>query len=327
MRWLLPVAIWLLCTFAAAQPPTDYYDALDRSSEASLRESLHLIIDDHTRIPYTADAVDTWDVIASADEDPLDSGRVLTIYKNASYEKIFGGRGAYNREHSWPKSYGFPDDRSSNYPYTDLHALFAADSSYNSSRSNLPFGTCDETCSERETEAYNGVGGTLGVYPGQSNWRRGSNTTGTWEVWRSRRGDIARAMFYMALRYEGGNHGATGHAEPDLKLTDDLELIAGSNTGENEQEAYMGRLSVLLQWHTEDPVDGRERQRNDVVYLNQGNRNPFVDFPEFVGVLWGDDPIEIINGSDGSAEQTPAALFLRVLNTSQNTRMSRPVGK
>ncbi|MEO0324434.1 MAG: pre-peptidase C-terminal domain-containing protein, partial [Myxococcota bacterium] len=113
-----------------------------------------------------------------------------------------------------------------------------------------------------------------------SNWRDGNS----WEVWSSRRGDIARAMFYMDLRYEGGTHGVTGAREPDLRLTDDTSLIR--TTGTNASVAYMGLLSTLLAWHAEDPVDDRERDRNDVVYGYQGNRNPFVDHPEWVACLY-----------------------------------------
>jgi len=77
----------------------------------------------------------------------------------------------------------------------------------------------------------------------------------------------------------------TGSPEPDLILTDDEALIAASATGDNEPVAYMGIASVLYQWHIQDPVDDVERARNDVVYSYQGNRNPFIDHPEWVAKL------------------------------------------
>ena len=194
----------------------------------------------------------------------------------------------FDREHSWPKSYGFPLDNLSNYPYTDCHHLFAAYSSYNASRSNLPYDTCDGTCTEKPTEYNNGQGGGSGTYPGNSNWRTGSGSTGKWETWIGRRGDVARALLYMDVRYEGGYHSITSVAEPDLILTDNTNLIV-SDTGENKSTAYMGILSTILQWHKDDPVDDVERDRNDAVYSYQGNRNPFVDHPEWVDCIFEDN--------------------------------------
>ncbi|NEZ03924.1 hypothetical protein G4Y73_07140 [Wenzhouxiangella sp. XN201] len=288
-------------SFAWAQEESSYYETVDTSSPSAMRASLHAIIDDHTRYPYTSSSIDTWDILEIADEDQDNTGNVITVYRNASYAKQGGGNTFYNREHSWPKSYGFPNDGSSNYPYTDTHHLFIADSGYNSSRSNKPFDTCSSSCSEKTTENNNGRGGEGGGYPGDSNWTTGSYTAGTWEVWAGRRGDIARAMMYMDVRYEGGTHGITGVVEPDLVLTDDRALMDASNTGSNELVAYMGLLSVLLQWHDEDPVDLIEFQRNEAIASFQGNRNPFIDHPEWVDCVFR-------NQCDGTADTTPPAV-------------------
>ncbi len=277
---------WFCALPASAQAPPGYYDAVDSSNAATLRASLHGVIDDHQRFPYTSSATDTWNILELADEDPLDNTSIRDVYLNASYPKAGGGNANYNREHTWPKSYGFPNDGSSNYPYSDCHQLYLCDSGYNSSRSNKPFRFCSNGCNEKVTELNGGVGGGSGVYPGNSNWTGGSFTSGAWEIWMERRGDIARAMFYLDVRYEGGSHGVTGVAEPDLILTDTEALIASSNTGSNLSVAYMGMLSVLLQWHQQDPVDANEVERNDRVQSFQGNRNPFVDHPEWVDCLF-----------------------------------------
>ncbi|MFQ5424128.1 MAG: endonuclease I family protein [Phycisphaerae bacterium] len=271
---------------AAAVPPVGYYDSVDATNASTLRVTLHNVIHDHTRFPYTSSSTDTWDILELAQQDPGNSNRIIDVYRNRSHAKIGGGVGPYNREHSWPKSYGFRNNNSSNYPYTDCFHLFLCDSGYNSSRSNKPYRNCNAGCTEKVTDATNGQGGGSGIYPGNSNWTSGSFTQGTWETWVGRRGDIARAQFYMDIRYEGGTHGITGAAEPDLILTDNEALIAASNTGQNESVAYMGMLSVLLQWHVEDPVDDWERNRNDVVFGFQGNRNPFIDHPEWVDCLF-----------------------------------------
>jgi hypothetical protein len=96
---------------------------------------------------------------------------------------------------------------------------------------------------------------------------------------------VARALFYLDVRYEGGSHGVTGVSEPDLILTDDLGRIATSG-GENAPVAYMGELSTLLAWSAQDPVDDLERRRNDVVESFQTNRNPFIDHPEWTACLY-----------------------------------------
>jgi len=280
------LVVGLLAAGVHAQAPAGYYSAVDTTNADTLRATLHEVIDDHTRFPYTSPATDTWDILEMAQEDPSDPSRIIDVYRNSSFAKEGGGNSFYNREHTWPTSYGFPNDNSSNYPYTDCHMLFLCDDGYNSSRSNKPYRSCSAACSELTTDLNNGSGGGAGVYPGSSNWTSGSLTAGTWETWIGRRGDVARALLYADVRYEGGQHGVTDVIEPDLVLTDDEALIAGSNTASNEAMAYMGMLSVLLAWHQQDPVDAEELARNEVVFAFQGNRNPFVDHPEWVDCVF-----------------------------------------
>jgi endonuclease I len=278
----LPI-LFALAVPAAAQPP-GYYASVDTRNATVLRQTLHAVIDDHVRFPYTAGTTDTWDILENAQQDPANSSRIVDVYRNGSHPKQGGGNSFYEREHSWPKSFGFPNDGPDNYPYTDCHQLFLCDPGFNSDRSNKPFDDCSAACEEKPTLLTNGRGGGSGSFPGNSNWTTGSFDTGTWQVWRHRKGDIARAMFYMDVRYEGGNHGQTGFAEPDLILTSNRSLIRTSTS--NQSVAYMGVLSTLLRWHLEDPVDADEIRRNDIVYQYQRNRNPFVDHPEWAAILW-----------------------------------------
>lgn len=264
----------------AAAPPPGYYDTVITDTPLQLRTTLHEVIDDHTRFPYTASTTDTWNILELADQDPANAANILDLYRNRSYVKFGGGTGPYNREHSWPNSYGFPDDGTTNYPYTDCHHLFLCDVGYNSDRGNKPYGACASGSTERVTDFNDGEGGGSGVFPGNSNW---FNTT-LWQTWNGRQGDVARAMFYMDVRYAGGTHTITHVAEPDLIITDNISLIV--TTGSNASVAYMGLLSVLLQWSAADPVDARERARNDAVYGFQGNRNPFIDHPEWVNAIF-----------------------------------------
>jgi hypothetical protein len=102
-----------------------------------------------------------------------------------------------------------------------------------------------------------------------------STDSDSWEPPWFDRGNIARSLFYMAIRYAGD-----GAEEPALVLTDDTALI-------NSASAYMGKLSTLLAWHRADPVDAGEELRNDEIYwLYQTNRNPFVDHPEWVDLTF-----------------------------------------
>jgi endonuclease I len=271
-----PMASNFTLNFGVAGVGSGYYASVNASTSSTLRTTLHPVIDDHTKLPYSANgSVDTWYVLDRADQDPLNANNILDIYKNATYPKAGAGNNYYNREHTWPKSLGFPNDGATNYPYTDLHMLMVSDISHNSARGNLPFGNCAAGSEAFATIAYYGQGGT-----GQNNYRCGNY----WQVWDKLKGNVARALFYMDIRYEGGTHSVTGVAEPNLILTDNASLITASNG--NASVAYMGLLSVLLQWHAADPVDDRERLRNEVVYTYQGNRNPFVDHPEWVACLF-----------------------------------------
>jgi hypothetical protein len=125
-------------SFTTTGAQTGYYAGVVTTSASALRSSLHPVIDDSLKIPYTATTTDTWDALNAADQDPLNSGRILDIYKNTPYTKSAGGNDFYNREHTWPNSLGFPSDGSTNYPYTDVHMLMASDITYNSNRGNKP---------------------------------------------------------------------------------------------------------------------------------------------------------------------------------------------
>ncbi len=271
---------------ALADAPAGYYDSVDLSSKTACRTTLHALIDHHTVYPYTSSSTDTWDILESADEDPLNSANILDVYKNTSYVKFGGGVGPYNREHTWPKSYGFPS--TSWVPYTDCHQLFLCDASYNSSRGNKPYDDCLAGCTSKPAATYNGESGA-NLYDSDS-----------WETWQGRKGDVARAQFYADIRYEGD-----AANEPDLVLTDNQSLIVTTEGG----VAYMGLVSTLLQWSQDDPVDAKEMRRNDIVYSYQGNRNPFIDHPEWAEFLFGNG---VISGVEDQAPQIAAVTIDRI---------------
>lgn len=248
--------------------PAAYYASVNAVNAGQLRCTLNQVIRGHVVYPYTATGrLDTWDVLKLADEDPNNSNNILDAYRNASYVKAEGGNSFYNREHTWPNSLGFPSDTLA--AYTDTHMLYLTDIGYNSDRGNSRYENCPSGCTERVTLLNNGVGGGMGTYPGNSNWFNSSR----FEVWNARKGDMARAVMYMAIRYEGGDN------LPNLELTDNPALIVG--TPSSAQNAYMGLLATLIAWHQGDPPDALELARNQLVFSFQGNRNPFIDRPEW----------------------------------------------
>lgn len=278
LRAIPLVALGLLIVLPGvlrADPPAGYYAPAAGQTGPALKQALHEIIDDHERYPYSSSSTDTWDVLALAHEDPAISGNVLTVYRKSSVDADDHTQATgWNREHTWPSSYGFTDDGPCNYPFTDMHHLMPSDWDYNGARGNRVYDECPVGC---DAWPVDGVP--------DNNYGDGFGNTGSWEVWSGRRGDVARALFYMEVRYAGGTHAFTACAEPELILTDSRAQIV-SNTSNNYSPAYMGLLSTLIEWHLSDPVDDFERDKNDTVFLFQGNRNPFIDHPEWVCAIW-----------------------------------------
>ena len=276
----IPMSVDYVATFQVASGSLgDYYSHVNPVSPEQLRCSLHNTIKGHTVYPYSGGMQNSWTILEIAQQDPNNATKMIDVYRNRSYtiggdRAGTGGGITYNREHTWPNSLGFAN--SSLAAYTDTHMLWLSDTAQNASRGNKPYDNCASGCTELPTEVNNGVGGA-----GQSNWVKSPDgNAGSFQVWNHRKGEMARAMFYMAIRYEGiAAEDAHDGNIPDLELTDNRSLIViTSNTA---AKAYMGLLSTLLDWSTQDPPDAEEVARNDVIQSFQGNRNPFVDHPEW----------------------------------------------
>jgi endonuclease I len=191
------------------------------------------------------------------DEDPNNSNNVILLYKGTSQAKstFGGGPNDWNREHVWAKSHGDFGD----YPPcgTDLHHMKPEDASVNSDRGNKDF----DNGGVQHPEA-------TGCY-----WDADS-----WEPRDAVKGDVARMIFYMSVRYEGDN------GEPDLEVVDWVN---------SAPQPEHGKFSALYQWHQDDPPDAFEINRNNVIHSYQHNRNPFIDHPEFLILIY--DPTNAIN--------------------------------
>lgn len=258
------LGIWwvgMLAWQAWADPPAGYYASAEGESGAELKAALHEIIRGHTVIPYSSSSrPDTADALGVLDAPAGQSGVVRLIYsRRLEPVSTFGQSTGWNREHLWPNSYGLDDVQPA---YSDLHNLRAADMNVNSARGNKLYDESDRTDARFKEPAHAEAPAT-------------STDGDSWEPPDEVKGDIARALFYMDVRYEGG-----GVGEPQLVLTDDLARI-------NSAATFMGRMSTLIQWHRTDPVDAEESARNDTVWTEyQGNRNPFVDYPEWVEMIF-----------------------------------------
>jgi len=253
-RFFLFGLMILLQGISLQAQPAGYYDSAAGKTAESLKTSLHKIIRDHTRFPYTSSSTDVWDILKDIDEDPANPENVILVYTGRSQDKDLnsgvdsGNPDYWNREHTWPKSHGFPNEGDT--AYTDVHHLRPSDASVNADRGDLDFGNGGSFHSEATECRY---------------------TSTTWEVRDEMKGDIARSMFYMSARYESA-------ADYDLELREQIPTSG----------AILGILSTLLQWHENDPVSATETARNEQIYSQyQHNRNPFIDHPEWVAEIWG----------------------------------------
>ncbi|KRF39542.1 endonuclease [Terrabacter sp. Soil810] len=227
---------------------TYYASAIGRTGPA-LHTELHRIISSGVTT-LTYDQV--WTALKDSDQDPGNTNNVVEIYSGRSIAKSDNGGGVdqWNREHVWAKSHG--DFGTVSGPGTDVHHLRPEDVTVNSTRGNLDFdlgGSAVAQCT-----------GCL---------RDGDS----FEPRNAVKGDVARMIFYMAARWDGGD----GFA--------DLEP---NNLVGNGTAPHIGKMSVLRQWNLQDPPDAFEKRRNQVIFDTwQHNRNPFIDHPEWVTAIYG----------------------------------------
>lgn len=262
--------------FAFGQIPSGYYNSANGLEEDALKDALNDIIDDHTVFPYSSGGTDVWDILKETDKDTTNPNKVILLYTgwtmNANAE--YNGGNGWNREHVWAKSHG--NFGTSPGPGTDVHMLRPCDITVNAARGNRYFGEGDTPYTDPD---------------GPTDCKTNSSLD-LWEPRDEVKGDVARMMFYMATRYEGEN------GEVDLQLVDFIPTSAQSS------QPIHGVLSVLLQWHHDDPVDDWERNRNNIIYNDyQHNRNPFIDHPEYANLIWGSGTSKIDKEENNSGKK------------------------
>lgn len=229
-----------------------YYNGTENKKGTELKTTLHNIIKNHIDFSYS----DAKYILEYAQEDPNKKTYLIQFYTGRSVKKGKNSWGVggdlLNREHVWAASHGkFRGKRPMD---GDAHNLHAADASVNVTRSNFDFDNVP-----------------AGTYIEEADARYGG---GAFEPANREKGEVARTLFYMAVRYEGTND------ELDMEMADAI------NTA-NLEGAKHGKLSTLLDWNKKYPPSDFERRRNERVAQCQGNRNPFIDNPEFAQLIWG----------------------------------------
>lgn len=288
-----------------AQAPDGYYDTADGLTGYQLKTALNQIIDDiddGDGFPYHEDQgygnlYNAFSNQSSGDTDDYyeGDGSVLDMYSEVvdgnetyNYEHFDNQCGNYqgegdcmNREHVVPQSTFNSDSPMKN----DYFHIVPSDGYVNGKRSNHPFG---EVSSANWTSTNGSKVGT-NTFPGYS---------GTvFEPIDEFKGDLARAVLYFAVRYE--NEVNSGWSSNNV-----LEI---NNSSQFYQQWY---IELLISWHLNDPVSQREIDRNDNGFTYQGNRNPLVDHPEYVSLIWNQDP-------DTTEPTTPTDLMASsITNTS-----------
>jgi endonuclease I len=252
MKIFVTILLLIPVLLLKGQPAGYYDDALGLTGD-ELKNALHNIIKDHTA--YTYDDLRDF-ILMDTDEDPDNSNNIILLYTGRSQNKNTFGGGAddWNREHVWAKSHG--DFGTAPPAGTDAHHIRPTDASVNSSRGNKDF----DNGGQQHPEA-------TGCYYDDDSWEPRDEV----------KGDVARMIFYMSVRYEGDN------GEPDLEVVDEV------NTSPAPEH---GKFSALYAWHQQDPPDAFEMNRNEVIYSYQGNRNPFIDHPEFLILIY--DPTNAV---------------------------------
>lgn len=250
-------------TYVDVSVPPGYYASAEGLRGSALRKALHLIVRNHTVRSYA------YALTAFATTDVKPNGKIWDMYSDVPggtppYEYAVGqtGQGAgegfgYNREHTWPQSWF----NSSSPMVSDLHMLFPTDAYVNGMRGNFPYG---------------GVGAPTNT--SQNGSEVGPSTspgyTGTvFEPIAPYRGDLARAHLYVTARYLGQDGSWPGSPS-----------TVGSQFTPWAEAQYRA-------WHASDAVGWKDRLRNGAVYVEQLNRNPFVDRPEFVEMIYDSNSV------------------------------------
>lgn len=287
-----------------ADPNGDYYNVVNGETCAELKTVLHNLIKGHVEYSYA----NLWTIYQTTDNHINDAGTETIVWDMYSDNPVgseneftfvaeqcgtYSSEGdCYNREHSFPKSWW--GGSTSVAQYTDIFTVVPVDGWINGVRNNNPYGIVQAGAEAQLTNNGSKLGPSAISIPGY-----GGNV---FEPIDAYKGDLARNYFYMLTRYE--NEIA---AWENNTIESDAVLDGLAYPG-MEQWA----IDMLIDWHNSDPVSQKEIDRNNAVYSYQLNRNPFIDHPEYVAMIW--------QGCSGEDTQAPTApTNLTASNTTETT--------
>ena len=247
----------------------NYYASIDDTAAPNivLGKLRDLIVNTHTTYTSYDDCKGGSSKLLKTDADPNNPNKILLFY---SRDSVGNSSSNFNREHVWPQSKG---PWSTSGGGADMHHIRPTHDDVNSTRGSYLMGDF-----ENGTPVKAKATGTI------SGYRSGS----LFEPLDSVKGDVARIFMYMFVHYNSGstlgsntNKSGSCPSTASSKTSGSLP-ITNVITGTKAQA-----FALLLKWHNEDPVDQIEITRNEAVYKIQGNRNPFIDKPEYANYIWG----------------------------------------
>ena len=294
---LLAIGLAFVCTSADAVYKQGYYDKMDGKKKEALKAAAKECVEWHTRLVYT-DLPNYWqysDVYPDLYDGckrwwDMYSDNIYLIRPGQNARSSFSAN-KMQREHSVPKSWWKKNGDVEYTPaYSDMWNLFPSDGPANQAKLNYPLGLC------KSTTFNNGVSK---VGPAQTGYGGGSGNV--FEPADEYKGDFARSFFYMAMVY------------------DDLPWVVNYMYRQNSWPTLQPwAYEMLLQWSRADKVSQKEIDRNDEVEKSQGNRNPFVDFPELAEYIWGTRTNEVFYIKDQGGSVTPPITGDPVINRPVN---------
>ena len=241
------------------------YESLSKLAESELLASLRALMTETHK--YKSSYADSKNYADETDCQKGDGSITLLYTSSVVQVSDFIGSGSigWNREHVWPKSLGGFDNTGAG---ADLHHIRPDDVTTNAKRGNLKYGNAENG---GEVKGSSRVSGALG----------GRSSGGYFEPLDNVKGDVARICLYVYVRYGG-----------ELSKCSSITNVFES-------------VDVLLDWCESDPVDTWEMGRNEVIGKIQGNRNVFIDYPEFAFLLCGREIPADMTTPSGMAK-TPA---------------------